>query len=93
MKDRIEEIVTFLYGEYTEDELRDYLLRSLTHVKQDCVALVEGKKKDTDDEPVAADYLGVLGKGKVEMMADLQGFGMQIAYNQACDDIIKALSE
>ena len=47
---------------------------------------IEGMRKDTEREPNKSDYLG---RGKVEMIADIQGFGMDIAYNVALEDIIE----
>ena len=47
---------------------------------------IEGMRKDTEREPNKSDYLG---RGKVEMIADIQGFGMDIAYNVALDNIIE----
>ena len=47
---------------------------------------IEGMRKDTEREPNKSDYLG---RGKLEMIADIQGFGMDIAYNVALEDILE----
>jgi len=77
MKDRIESI-----GEehFALNSSKEAVRKALTQVKQDCIAVVEGKKKPVDFFSEGTTHYPV-----AESL--LQG------YNQACEDIIKALSE
>ena len=78
MQDRIEECLDIHNNPYVNPD-KEYS-KILTQVKQDCIAVVEGKKKPVDFFSEGTTHYPV-----AESL--LQG------YNQACEDIIKALSE
>lgn len=78
----------------TPKSISNWLTQTLTTNNQTThdrlKAGIEGMHKDTENPPERHNYLGI---GEVELMADIQGFAMDVAYNQALTDVLALVDE